>query len=282
MDVRGAGTRSHRPAGRRRARVSHRRPRRPPGPVGSRPSCVARPASWARWSRRWGGRPGGRRTHPRTAGGTARRAARALPLSRLLRAGRGALRRLAAHAARVPDANPREVVILVLEDYVAPPEIAARSRTAASPTWCIRGRHPPWPTLEEMAASRPAGGDVPRIGRAGRRLAAPRVRTIQETPYRFHQPVAVLVRAEPRRPGARCSRSTTGSRPRRRPGRRTPPPSTPTTSCSGAPSSASGSAPTSPISLRSIFTAPATCCGSSKNSTVSTCPKAGKARKFPA
>ena len=53
------------------------------------------------------------------------------------------------------EANQREVVILVIEDYVAPSEISAAFVESGLTDLVYRGQpHPPWPTLEEMASSR--------------------------------------------------------------------------------------------------------------------------------
>src|SRR4029078_13074700 len=51
-------------------------------------------------------------------------------------------------------ANPREVVILVIEDYVPPEELAAAFEQAGLAELAFRGApRPPWPTLEQMAES---------------------------------------------------------------------------------------------------------------------------------
>ena len=50
-------------------------------------------------------------------------------------------------------ANAREVVILILEDYAAAPDIARRSRKRGSPPTSVEEAGAPWPTLGKMISS---------------------------------------------------------------------------------------------------------------------------------
>ena len=130
-------------------------------------------------------------------------------------------------------ANPREVVILVIEDYVPPEELAAAFAESGLADLAYRGApRPPWPTLQQMTDSNQRVVTFLESGKPGVDWMYPAFDSIQETPYRFHQPSQLSCRAEPgRHQRARCSRSTTGSRRRRRRARRTPRSSTPTIFC---------------------------------------------------
>jgi hypothetical protein len=85
--------------------------------------------------------------------------------------------------------NPREVVILVIEDYAPPAEIAAAFRESGLAELAYRGSvRPPWPTLQEMAASGQRAVVFLESGKPGVDWLHPAYEAIQETPYRFRTP----------------------------------------------------------------------------------------------
>jgi hypothetical protein len=85
-------------------------------------------------------------------------------------------------------ANPREVVILVIEDYVQPEELAAAFEASGLADLVYRGApRPPWPTLAQLAASNQRVVTFLESGRPGVDWLHPAFETIQETPYRFRQ-----------------------------------------------------------------------------------------------
>ena len=87
------------------------------------------------------------------------------------------------------EANPREVVILVIEDYVAPEEISAAFADSGLTDLVFRGApRPPWPTLEEMAATHQRVVTFLESGQTGVDWLHPAFDSIQETPYRFRRP----------------------------------------------------------------------------------------------
>jgi len=86
------------------------------------------------------------------------------------------------------DANPHEVVILVVEDYVDPGELAAAFTESSLVDLVYRGApRPPWPTLEQMAASNQRVVTFLESGHGGVDWLFPAFASIQETPYRFRQ-----------------------------------------------------------------------------------------------
>ena len=120
-------------------------------------------------------------------------------------------------------ANPREVVLLVIEDYVPPDEIAAAFADSGLADLVFHGAaRPPWPTLAEMADSGQRVVAFLESGKPGVDWLHPAFEAIQETPYRFLKPPSSRARRTGAAPRGRCSRSTTGSRPRPRRSRRTP------------------------------------------------------------
>ena len=140
--------------------------------------------------------------------------------------------------------HPRDVVILVLEDYVPPEELAPAFEESGLAELVFRGSpRPPWPTLGEMVDSGQRVVTFLESGSPGVDWMYPAFESIQETPFRFHEPSQFSCRANRGAPPARCSRSTIGLRPLRRRGPPTPPSSTASTSSSGAPCDASGRAP---------------------------------------
>jgi hypothetical protein len=85
--------------------------------------------------------------------------------------------------------HPREVVILVLEDYVPPEEIAAAFAESGLDDLVYRGSpRPPWPTLAEMADTGQRVVTFLESGNPGVDWMFPAFQSIQETPYRFRRP----------------------------------------------------------------------------------------------
>jgi hypothetical protein len=86
-------------------------------------------------------------------------------------------------------ANPREVVIVVVEDYVPPQEIAAAFTDSGLATAAYRGAtRSPWPSLAELAASGQRLVIFLESGTAGVDWLHPAFEAIQETPYSFRRP----------------------------------------------------------------------------------------------
>jgi hypothetical protein len=93
-------------------------------------------------------------------------------------------------------ANPREVVLLVIEDYVPPAELAAAFDASGLADLAYRGSpRPPWPTLEEMAAAGQRVVTFLESGKPGVDWLYPAFASIQETPYRFRAPAELSCRA---------------------------------------------------------------------------------------
>jgi len=93
-------------------------------------------------------------------------------------------------------ANPREVVILVIEDYVPPEELAAAFEQAGLAELAFRGApRPPWPTLEQMAESNQRVLTFLESGKPGVDWMYPAFDSIQETPYRARTPSQLSRRA---------------------------------------------------------------------------------------
>jgi hypothetical protein len=89
------------------------------------------------------------------------------------------------------DANPREVVIVVIEDYVPPADIAAAFAEVGLEALAYRGApHPPWPTLAELGKSGQRLVVFLESGTEGVAWLHPAFETIQETPYSFRRPSA--------------------------------------------------------------------------------------------
>jgi hypothetical protein len=91
--------------------------------------------------------------------------------------------------------NPGEVLVLVIEDYVAPADVAAAFRESGLERYVYRGGvKAPWPTLREMIDSDQRvlvlgendTGDVPWY--------RPAFEVLQETPYTFHEPAELSCR----------------------------------------------------------------------------------------
>jgi hypothetical protein len=91
--------------------------------------------------------------------------------------------------------NPRDVVLLVIEDYVSPVELSVAFAASGLTDLAYRGApRPPWPTLDEMAASGQRVVTFLESGRPGVDWMYPAFASIQETPYRFHQPAELSCR----------------------------------------------------------------------------------------
>ena len=88
-------------------------------------------------------------------------------------------------------ANPREVVLLVIEDYVPPDETASAFADSGLADLVFHGAaQPPWPTLAEMADSGQRVVAFLESGKPGVDWLHPAFKSIQETPYRFLKPAA--------------------------------------------------------------------------------------------
>jgi hypothetical protein len=86
-------------------------------------------------------------------------------------------------------ANPSEVVILVIEDYVPPADIAAAFEASRVAELAFRGPPgPPWPTLAELGASGQRVVTFLESGNSGVDWLFPAFAVIQETPFRFLSP----------------------------------------------------------------------------------------------
>jgi len=84
--------------------------------------------------------------------------------------------------------NPEEVLLLVIEDYVTPEEIAKAFEDSGLMEFVYTGPMTPWPTLRSMIL---AGGRVlvfTESGKPGVDWLHPAFESFQETPYTFHTP----------------------------------------------------------------------------------------------
>jgi len=85
--------------------------------------------------------------------------------------------------------NPSEVLLLVIEDYVSPQDLAGSFAESGLDGLVYRGQAgPPWPTLREMIDSRQRVLVLTESGRPGVGWLHPAFEVMQETPYRFTQP----------------------------------------------------------------------------------------------
>jgi hypothetical protein len=97
--------------------------------------------------------------------------------------------------------NPGEVLVFVIEDYVAPDDIAAAFRESGLERFVYRGGVAgPWPTLREMIDSDQRVVVFGENDTKGVPWYHPAFETVQETPYRFLTPVDFSCR--PNRGGA--------------------------------------------------------------------------------
>jgi hypothetical protein len=85
-------------------------------------------------------------------------------------------------------ANPGDVVIMVIEDYVAPEDLAAAFEASGLAEFVYREPAPPWPTLGQLAAAGTTLLLFIESGRPGVPWLRPAFASIQETPYTFHAP----------------------------------------------------------------------------------------------
>jgi hypothetical protein len=86
-------------------------------------------------------------------------------------------------------ANPGEVIVLVIEDYVDPAEMAAAFEKSGLRELVFRGpAKPPWPTLRELVDSRQRALVFLESGKPGVPWLSPVFEVVQETPYRFKKP----------------------------------------------------------------------------------------------
>jgi len=85
-------------------------------------------------------------------------------------------------------AHPGEVVIMVVEDYVAPEDLAAAFEASGLADFVYRGQAPPWPTLGQLVAARTNLLLFIESGRPGVAWLRPAFGDIQETPYSFPTP----------------------------------------------------------------------------------------------
>jgi hypothetical protein len=84
--------------------------------------------------------------------------------------------------------NPDEVLVLVIEDYVAPEDLAAVFAKSGLDGLVYRGAaRAPWPTLREMIDARERVVVLTESGGPGVPWIHPAFEVMQETPYRFKQ-----------------------------------------------------------------------------------------------
>jgi hypothetical protein len=85
--------------------------------------------------------------------------------------------------------HPDEVVLLVVEDYVTPQDLALEFEGAGLSDLVYRGAgKAPWPTLRELIDTRQRVLVMAETGRPGVPWILPAFDVMQETPYRFRNP----------------------------------------------------------------------------------------------
>jgi len=85
--------------------------------------------------------------------------------------------------------HPDEVVLLVVEDYVAANDLAAEFDRAGLADLVYRGTgRAPWPTLRTLVDTRQRVVVMTESGRAGVPWLLPAFEVMQETPYKFRNP----------------------------------------------------------------------------------------------
>ena len=85
--------------------------------------------------------------------------------------------------------NPNEVLVLVIEDYVSPQDLAAVfAESGLDGLVYRRAPRPPWPTLREMIDTRERVLVLTESGRPGIAWIHPAFEVMQETPYHFKEP----------------------------------------------------------------------------------------------
>jgi hypothetical protein len=84
--------------------------------------------------------------------------------------------------------NPQEVLILIVEDYVSPQDLAgAFAESGLDGLVYRRAPGPPWPTLREMIDARERVLVLTESGKPGIPWIHPAFQVMQETPYKFKQ-----------------------------------------------------------------------------------------------
>jgi hypothetical protein len=92
--------------------------------------------------------------------------------------------------------HPGEVLLIVVEDYVAPEDLARAFAESHLDDFVYRGpAGPPWPELYQLVASGQNVLVFLESGRPGVSWLRPAFRHIQETPYTFHAPEEFSCRA---------------------------------------------------------------------------------------
>jgi hypothetical protein len=85
--------------------------------------------------------------------------------------------------------HPDEVLILDIEDYVKPQDLAAAFDKAGLTEFVYKGSTgPPWPTLREMITSGQRVACFLESGKPGVSWLRPAYPSMRETPYAFHKP----------------------------------------------------------------------------------------------
>lgn len=84
--------------------------------------------------------------------------------------------------------NPDEVLLIVIEDYVTPEEIAAAFEESGLLEFVYTGPITPWPTLRSMILSNGRVLVFTESGKPGVDWLHPAFESFQETPYTFHSP----------------------------------------------------------------------------------------------
>ena len=92
--------------------------------------------------------------------------------------------------------HPSEVLILVVEDYITPEDLAQAFEDSGLADYVYDGPSgPPWPTLHDLVRSRSNVIVFLESGTPGVPWLRPAFTSIQETPYTFHQPEEFTCRA---------------------------------------------------------------------------------------
>jgi len=92
--------------------------------------------------------------------------------------------------------RPSEVLLVVVEDYVTPEDLAAAFEESGLAGFVYRGPDgPPWPELYELVASGQNVVVFLESGHPGVSWLRPAFQNIQETPYTFHAPEDFSCRA---------------------------------------------------------------------------------------
>jgi hypothetical protein len=85
--------------------------------------------------------------------------------------------------------NPHEVLLIIVEDYVEPQDLASAFQRSGLADLVYRGMaYPQWPTLRGLIASGQRVIVFVESGRLGVPWLRPAFRNFQETPYSFHKP----------------------------------------------------------------------------------------------